>query len=170
MDSWTIDLSGPEGISDADLASAITVLNAELARRAVVSSDPIALTEVGFELGFDDKGRAKDPWILDNILIVPGSKQDKSASTHKCRFVRIGSAWVWESPAKFSDVVRYPPGPRGQMRSVTLTTVSEGDAIDVIESRSRVGTHELMSVTSYIVRNGSLFMVSARSVRPDHDR
>lgn len=170
MESWTVDLNQPEQVSDADLTAALEVLNAELARRSEEASDPDSLTELGFERGFDDRGRARDPWLQDHILVVPGSKQDRSASSHRCRFVRIGAHWVWESPARFADTVRYPPGPRGQMRSITLATVNEGDAIDVIESRSRTGSHELMAVTSYLVRSGKLEVVSSRTVRPEHDR
>ena len=168
--SWNIDLSDPNSISDADLASGLEILAGERHRRSLAAADPAALTEQGFTDLFDQKGAAKTPTLTGGVLVAAGSKIDRSAMSHVCRFVRVGKDWVWESPNRFNDAVHYVPGAKQHMQSITLVTVAEGDAVDLIESRTRSGLHELVSVASYIVRSGTLELVSTRSVQSGSHR
>ena len=168
--TWSIDLDQPDAITDADLTDAIVVLTAEQRRRAVASADLDALTELGFDQGFDAEGKALDPWIEAGVLVVPGSKRDRSASSHNCRFARVGDRWVWEHPDRLLDTIRSVDGPRRLMRSVTLVPLAEGDKVDVLDSRTRAAVHELVAVRSFSVTAGRLELVDSRAVRVDRHR
>ena len=160
-----LDLSDPVSISDATLQDALIVLQAEQARRSLERADVPALIEDGFNRGFDANGEALDPWVRDGILVAPGVKTDRSASSHVCAFVRVGNHWVWEAPDRVEDVVRSSAGTRQQMRSVTLVAIAEGVGVDRIQSKARTGSHELSGVRSFVVREGKLELVSARAVK-----
>lgn len=170
MDNFVIDLTDPSKLTGSEITRALVVLMAEQQERAIANADPVALIEQGFELGFDSKGLPKDPWVVQGILVAPGAKVDKSAMSHNCAFARVGPSWVWEHEAKIEDSVRYIPGARQQMRSVTLIALNEGDAIDLIASRTRSGVHELTGVRSFVYEADALDLVSARTVRADNHR
>lgn len=157
-------------LSDRELVDLITVLTAEQGRRALERADVDALVSDGFERGFDPKGAATDPWLVQGILVAPGVKTDRSTTAHSCTFVRVDNAWVWEARERIDDVVRHLPGPRTQMRSITLVAAPEGTSIDRISSKARHGVHELVEVRSYVVQAGELVLVSARAVSPNAHR
>lgn len=159
-----IDLADPESIGDADLVRALLMLTLEQRRRAVAAADVGALVEEGFRVGFRSDGLPADPWMVSGMLLCAGGKVERSALSHRCAFVRVGSAWVWESDEKVEDVIRYVPGRTHQMRSVSLVPAFEGLALDLVEARTRQGVHELVGVRSFVVDGGELVLVSARSV------
>lgn len=170
MERFVLDLTDPSTLSGEVIIDALVVLRAEQSRRALASADPLALIEDGFRRGFDSKGLPKDPWMTDGILVAPGAKLDKSAMSHLCGFVRISGSWVWEAANKVEDDVRHLPGPRQQMRSVTLVAVPDGEAVDLVLCRTRAGVHELTGVRSFVVTGGTLELISARTVRVDGHR
>jgi hypothetical protein len=159
-----VDLANPLGIRDIDLTRAIAVLSAEQHRRSVERCDPAALVDVGFATGFASNGMPKDPWLAGGILLCPGAKLDRSAMSHRCAFVRIDATWVWEHPDLLEDVVRHLPGAQSRMQSVSLVPVGEDCAVDLVEARTRNGVHELVGVRSFTVTEGTLLLVSQRSV------
>jgi hypothetical protein len=164
MSDDVVDLSDPERIDDGALARAIAVLRAEQQRRSVERADPDALVEEGFTAGFLANGMPQDPWLRSGVLVCPGAKIDRSVMNHRCAFVRIGEKWVWEHADRLEDTVRYLPGAQNRMQSVTLVPVGEGEAVDLVEARTRQGVHELVGVRSFVVEDGLLVLVSARSV------
>ena len=159
-----LDLGAVSQWPEDDLRRALIVVQAELQRRAVERADPAALVERGFADGFQTSGLPRDPWIVNGILVAPGAKIDKSAMSHRCAFVRIGSSWIWEQDDLLEDSVRHLPGARGRMQSVSLLPIGEGVAVDLVEARTRNGVHELVGVRSFTVENGELQLVSARAV------
>lgn len=163
-DKDLIDLAALELVTDADLARALLVVRSEILRRGVRDCDPAALVSEAFERGFLESGLPKDPWIEGGILVAPGAKIDRSAMSHRCAFVRIGTHWVWEHPDLVDDSVRYLPGPQQRMQSVSLVPLADGDQIDLVQARTRSGVHELVGVRSFSVEDGSLVLVSARAV------
>jgi hypothetical protein len=170
MERFMIDLTDPSRLSGEEINRALIVLRAEQSQRAYLNADPVALIDEGFKRGFDSKGLPRDPWVIDGVLVAPGAKIDKSAMAHVCGFVRIGSSWVWEHADKVEDDIRYIPGPRQQMRSVTLVALADGESVDLVLCRTRAGVHELTGVRSYIVTNGDLELISSRNVRVDGHR
>lgn len=159
-----IDVANPLGLSDAEITRALAVLAAEQRRRSVERCDPAALVDLGFANGFATNGMPKDPWLVGGILVCPGAKLDRSAMNHRCAFARIDASWVWEHPDLLEDVVRHLPGPQSRMQSVSLVPVGEDTAVDLVEARTRNGVHELVGVRSFTVTEGSLLLVSQRSV------
>lgn len=159
-----LDLARPELLDDDTLARALLVLNGETHRRALERADLEALVVEGFEQGFSEQG-VLDPWLHGGVLVAPGFKLDRSSVSHICSFVRVCDRWVWECATRLQDDIRYVPGPRRLMRSVTLAVVSDGDSVDVITSRMRNGQHELTGVRSYVVKHGALVLVSQRAVK-----
>lgn len=153
------------------LAGVLDAVQRESSRRALERCDPGSLIAQGFDTGFSQKGLPKDPYIRSGIIVCLGGKVDRSAMSHECAFIRVNSAWVWESPDKFEDVIRHLPGPRSAMRSVSLVTAREGMALDLVSAKLRMGVHQLTSVRSFEVIDGALALVSARAVSSvDHRR
>lgn len=150
-------------LPDRDLADLMLLVNAEQQRRAVAGGDPAALTETGFREGFSTPPAVMDPWVTGGILVAPGGRFDRGASSHRCTFVKVGGVWVWEHPAKISDEIRRP-GARDGMRSVTLVALNEGDRVDMVSARSRGGVHTMTSVRSFEYRAGDLHLVASRAV------
>lgn len=158
---------GPDEIvnlSDGDLSRLIIALNGEQSRRALEGAEIGALIEEGFIKGFREREGVNEPWLVQGILIAPGIKIEKSSSSHTCSFVRVDQRWVWEANDKVEDVIRYLPGARSQMRSITLVATPEGSTVDKISSKARNGVHQLVEVRSYIVRGEKLELVSARAI------
>ena len=153
------------GLSDTDLERLVLAAQDEVARRRLDQADIPALVESGFRDGFTTKGMPKDPWVHAGIVICPGARVDVSAMRHDCAFGHLGETWVWEYPDRIEDVVRTIPGPRTQMRSVTLLVAHEGLELDVIVSQARTGVHQMKQVRSFVVRGGQLELVTARTPR-----
>lgn len=161
---FVLDLEDLPGVSDESLRRALLVLRAEEARRSLERAEPAALVDEGFSRGFLPNGMVKDPWITGGILVCPGAKIDRSTMSHRCGFVRVDSSWVWEHPDLLEDVVRHIPGPQSRMHSVSLVPVGEQCAVDLVEARTRNGVHELVGIRSFTVTDGTLLLVSQRSV------
>lgn len=158
----------PEDVAAAtegDLLGLLEVVRAELASRALARADIPAMVEDGFARGFLASGMPDDPWLHEGLLVCPGAKVDKSAMAHTCAFVRVDDAWVWEADGVVEDVVRYLPGPKTRMRSVSVVTAPPGTAVDLVSARTRSGVHELVGVRSFVVDGDRLELVSARAVR-----
>jgi hypothetical protein len=157
-------------LEDSELVSLAASIAEEIRRRAMLRGDLPALLENGFARGFGQKNTVSDPWVVEGILVAPGGKFDRSATSHLCTFVRVKDRWVWESSEKLEDEIRRPQGAAQSMCSVTLVVLHEGDQVDVLTSRARAGVHELQSVRSFVYQNGDLVMVNARTVRTSQHR
>lgn len=168
-----VDLGDPstlERIEDDELGALLGLLLEEQKRRAVEAGDVNALIEEGFAKGFTAKGEAREPWMQAGLLVCPGGRLDKSGTSHTCGFVHIGEDWVWETPDKVYDEVRTIPGPRPQMRSVTVVGAYEGMEVDFITSRTRGGAHERIAAKSFVVKAGTLEAVSVRTSKASSHR
>lgn len=157
-------------LSDAQLSGLGAQVAAEQQSRAVAEADPEALTELGFAEGFKSNGLPIDPWMVNGVLVCPGSKIDKSATSHDCAFANVGGDWIWECGDLLLDTVRYVPGPKTQMRSVSLVAAYEGLAVDLVASKLKTGVHQMQSVRSFVVTGGKLQLVQARARTADHGR
>lgn len=166
----TLDGMNLAALDEGQLIHLAALVGDELRRRALERGDLPELIDDAFERGFGSGTTVKDPWVRDGLLVAPGGKFEKSASSHRCTFVRVQDQWVWESSQRIQDEIRNVPGPGSSMRSVTLVTVNEGDKVDVLSSRTRGGVHELMEVRSFLYRGGELEMVTARTVRTSGHR
>jgi hypothetical protein len=138
---------------------------------AVAQGDEDALIEEGFAEGFDAKGNARQPWIIGEVLVCPGSIVAKSATSHECFFVKIEDEWVWQSPEKFADVIRhFGESPRQHQRSVTLVAALEGMALDYVRAKKRRDGHQGISGSSFVIRAGGLEHISTRATKPAEHR
>ena len=153
------------GLTDADLERFILAARDELTRRRLDAADIPALIELGFRDGFTAKGLPRDPWVHAGVVICPGARVDVSAMRHDCAYVHLEEVWVWEYPEQLEDVVRTLPGPRPQMRSISLLVAHEGMELDLIVSQARTGVHQMKQVRSFVVRDGRLELVTARTPR-----
>lgn len=160
------------GWSDDELADVIALAMHEQMRRAVDACDPDALVELGFAEGFKSDGMPVEPWLAGGIVVCPGAKIDKSASSHQCAFVAVGDDWVWEYEDRLADVIRHLPGvgSRQKMQSVSLVVAHEGLELDFVVSKMSAGTHQMCEVRSFVIEAGELKLVNARSRRPDRHR
>ena len=153
-------------ISDSELSELLALVRAEVQSRAIAAADPTALAELGFQDGFRADGLPRDPWITNGVLVCPGARIDKSASSHDCGFVRIDDEWVWESESKIDDVVRNVAARKVQMRSVTLVAAMDGMTVDLIYATARTGVHKMKSSRSFVVNGNELELVSTRTPNP----
>lgn len=150
-----------------ELASEV---NAELARRLLEGSDLAAITEQAFTRSFD-RGVNVEPHVTeDGLLVCPGVKLDRSSLSHECCFTHIGENWSWEHPEKLHDEIRYIPGARTTMRSITILPAFEGLEFDVVTSKMRSGTHEMRQVRSYVIKDGLAQIVATRTPRINRHR
>jgi hypothetical protein len=156
----------PANLSDVELAELLMQLRAEQQDRAIKASDPEALIELGFREGFRSDGLPRDPWIVNGILVCPGARIDKSASSHDCGFARVDDKWVWEADGKIEDVVRNTMNRRAQMRSVTLVAIDDTTVVDLIYATCRTGAHKLKSARSFSVTAAGLVLDSERTPAP----
>lgn len=153
----------PSSLSDLELVAVASAVAAEQHRRALEAADIDAIVKQAFVDGFTAQGLPRDPWLQSGLLICPGARVDKSATSHECGFVSIGDTWVWESPDKVLDSVRHLPGPRPVMRSVSVCTPWEGMELDLVISKMRTGVHSMKQVRSFVVHDGALELVAARA-------
>ncbi len=152
-----------------ELGTAVLAIRSELSSRMLREGDLTAVTEEAFSTMFASDGLPTDPVLRSGMLVCAGGKVDRSAMSHRCRFVRVSGGWVWENQEVLSDVVRHAQGPRRSMRSVTLVPALPGDEVDVVSCRTRNAVHELVSVRSFVVGVDELTLVSSRAVgRTDH--
>ena len=102
--------------------------------------------------------------MLDRMIIVPGSKVERSKLSHDCRFTKIGDSWSWDSPEREAHVIRNQQGAKTIMQTVTLVPAREGLGIDIIGQQMRTGAHRVREVHSYEFKAGELVLVSARAI------
>ena len=156
----------PAALTDIELSEILLQLRAEQQDRAIKSCDPDALVELGFREGFRADGLPRDPWIVNGILVCPGARLDKSASSHDCGFVRVNDKWVWEADGKIEDVVRNTMNRRAQMRSVTLVAIDDTTVVDLVYATCRTGVHKLKSARSFSIKASELVLDSERTPAP----
>lgn len=152
-----------ETLDDAGLGVVLEAATAELRRRAVAQGDLGAIIDTGFERGFDRAGVARAPYLEGLVLVCPGSKLASSALAHKCRFVAVGDAWVWEADALLADEIR--PRDRHSTQSISLVVATEGLEFEVVSSRARSGTHERIAAEAYRIVDGRVVSLGVRAGR-----
>ncbi|MDA8314306.1 MAG: hypothetical protein M0010_03910 [Actinomycetota bacterium] len=120
-----------------------------------------------FARGFDRSGRALLPVVEDGVLWCFGHAKG-SGARHRCRFVAVDGAWVWEHRCLIVDVVRFGVGAgaleprhrqlrRGRpMRSVSAIGAEEGALVEVVDAVERLGRHVATGVARLVVRDGAL--------------
>jgi hypothetical protein len=144
-------------LSDRELTALAEGIKAEQQCRALASEDLGALVENAFASGFDGRGMAVDPWLTPGGLVVcPGSMVQRSRQSHRCRFVAVGDAWVWESPERVLDEIRPLHDGHESLQTVTLLAGWDGLVLDVITSRCRAGAHSRDSALALEVSGGRL--------------
>lgn len=168
--SETIDLGALAGYDDRTLSRASLILSLELKSRALANCDPDALIDEYFKEGFNSKEMPKDPVLFAGVLVCMGAKLDKSVMSHNCAFVRVSNSWSWEHGDLIKDEIRYLPGPKNRMQSVSLIPVVDGTAVDLVESKTMNSVHKLVGVKSYVVEGNDLILVSSRKVNANHSR
>lgn len=154
-------------LSDEDLSAVAEAVKATQIERALDAGDVDSLVLLGFRDGFSSKGVALMPWIVDSMLIVPGSLSCKIGKTsHECVFVRVGDSWSWESGDLVLDKIENTSdGQVSVQRSISVFAAFDGLEFEVIVSRFRGGGHKMVSGSSYIVKAGVISPVGFRSGR-----
>ena len=144
-----------------EMAEAVRQVQIE---RALDRGDHDAIIARAFEVGFGRDGLAEQPWIEADVLVCPGGLISKSRSSHRCRFVSVDDAWVWDSGLLMREDKRSTPGAQDGFRAVALLPVVDGMEVDVVSGRARSTGHSVEHVVSYEVRGGELVEVSQRNV------
>jgi hypothetical protein len=156
-------------IADAtteQLHATISAMSGELHDRALAGGDLDALVEQAFLDGFTANGVPLMPWIHDGILVCPGYRKARSASSHDCSFVSLDGTWVWAAPNKLVDAMRDVPGAKSHRCSITLVVAQEGMQVDAVTSKSRAGGGcQMVSAQSFQVRGPELVHVTTRTMR-----
>lgn len=162
-------------LDDETLAMLVSVIREEQRGRALAIGDPDAVADSAFTIGFDRTGLARDPWLVDGVVICPGGKVHRSKMAHRCRFVHVtdGSweGWVWEHFDSVIDLVRYPAGfGDGTMQSMTLIPAVDGIELDVVTSKATTAGHAREKVSSFRVERGELVSIptSGRNTPQGH--
>jgi hypothetical protein len=149
-------------LDDLELATLAEAVKDEQRRRALAVEDLSAVLEDAFSNGFDGRGMAVDPWLTPGGLVVcPGSMVQRSRQSHRCRFVAVGDAWVWESPERVIDEVRPLLDGHDSLQTVTLLAGWDGLVLDVVTSRCRSGVHTRDSSVAFEVLRSALVPCSA---------
>ncbi len=158
------------GYSEADLAKLSYATWHAMLDKARDRGDRDVEISDAFDSSFPGKDKLGImPWLVDGILWSPGSRQDKSAQKHVCRFIRVGHGdkdfWVWEHPGCVVDEVRRETsGAKIFQHSITLVAVEQGASVDVITSNSVGGVHQVQRVDSFKVKGPELEKISTRRV------
>ena len=153
--------------TDAQIAVTIAALVEEQKRRALEGGDLDALANEAFEgPGFDRRGLANLPYLRDGLLICPGVKSEKSASSHDCTFVSVDDNWVWDHPDTAYTTMRQLPGQKVVRQTVAIIPAYEGMEIDVVHSTARSGPCQMKSARIFTVTGGILVETGARSRSP----
>lgn len=158
-------------MDDADLSEVAAMVMEIQRTRALESEDLDAVVEHAFEVGFDHRGMAGDPWITPGGLVVcPGAKIHRSKANHRCRFVAVGDTWVWDSADRVVDELRRLPDDRDSIQTVTVLAAFDGLVIEVVTSKASGGRHERQAAVAYEVRAGELTPTSLRSTPSSDER
>lgn len=136
----------------------------EVRRRAVESGSEEAIISAAFETGFGRDGLGVLPWIEGPFVVCPGGLLSPGRTSHRCRFVSVNDAWVWDCAELVCEEKRSSPGARDGFRAVALVPAHEGLALDVVSGRLRSGQHSVEKVISCEVRRGELVQVAQRTV------
>lgn len=151
-------------LTDDDVHHLAEVVRQVQVERAVDAGDHDAIVAEAFEQGFGRDGLGVDPWVEGNLVVCPGALVSKSRTSHRCRFVSVDDAWVWDSGLLLREDKRSSPGRDEGFRAVALVPLVDGTELDVVTGRARAGGHAVEHVTSYEVRGGELVEVSQRDV------
>jgi hypothetical protein len=160
MNSLDAILEKVSSLSIAELDSLRMVCIEEISQRTVDNSDTGLVIASAFE--FFPSGLALEPYIKNGFLVAIGYKYEKGKNSHSCSFLNVGSNWVWEHPDKIQDMIKGVPGKAG-MRSVTLLPALEGLELDQITMKMRSGVHEVKTVSSFQIINGSVVKTASRN-------
>lgn len=132
--------------------------------RAMARGDLDSVIAHAFEVGFGRDGLAVPPWVEGDVVVCPGGLIARSRVNHRCRFVSVNDAWVWDCAELIREDKRSTPGRDDGFRAVALVPALAGLCLDVVSGRARAGQHSVEAVTSLEVRNGELIEVSQRVV------
>ena len=159
------------GLDRQELSDLATLVRDEQRRRALAAEDLDAVVADAFERGFDGRGMAVDPWVTPGgLLVCPGSKIHRSKQAHRCRFVAVGDAWVWEAAERVTDELRRLPDRSDSIQTVTLLAAVDGLVVDVVTSKASGGAHTRESAVAFEVRAGELESVAPTSSATSHGR
>ena len=159
MDSLNDILEKVSSLSIAELDSLRMVCIEEISQRTVDSSDTGLVISAAFEAF--PSGLNIEPYVMNGFLVAIGYKYEKGKHSHSCSFLNVGSSWVWEHPDKIQDLIKGVSDKSG-MRSVTLLPALEGLELDQITMKMRGGIHEVKSVSSFQIINGSVVKIASR--------
>lgn len=148
-------------LSDVELSGVAEAVAAEQRSRASAQGDLSALVDDVFRTGFDSQGMARAPWLVGGVLVCPGSKVGATPASHRCRFVAIGDAWVWESRDVLLDEMRQV----GNGRTHTVTLIAAFDGLEgwTVTSKARSGRHERQQADGFRVEGGQLVTTEIRA-------
>lgn len=158
------------GLSDVELVDAAWQVQQEQQSRALKGGDVEAVADQAFDDWFSGTKLSFDPVIEHGVLLCPGGKDDKSQHAHDCSFVHVDGYWVWDYPGLLIDEVRYLPGKKTRMRSVTILPALEGLELDVVVAQLRNGQHQRKERRSFQIQRGELMSVPSRSQVPQSHR
>ena len=134
--------------------------------RAVAAGDHDHIIDLAFDEGFGSDGLGHPPWVQGEVIVTPGAIVNKSKANHRCRFVSVNDAWVWDSFEVIREDKRSLPGKHEGFRAVALLPILNGMTLDVVTGRARAGQHQVDHVISYKVKRGKLVEIAQRTVKP----
>lgn len=155
-------------MDDGELHDVAEVVRQVQIERAIGHGDDDAIIASAFETGFGRDGLGVLPWVEGSVVVCPGGMVSKSRTSHKCRFVSVDDAWIWESSLLLREDKRSSPGTDEGFRAVALLPVVDGTGLDVVSGKARQGQHSVEHVVSYEIRGGELVEVSQRTVINRH--
>lgn len=165
-------------LDDRQLAELAAAAQAEQRRRAVEEGDAAAVADAAFAGAFDGSGVARNPSIVNGLLVCPGSLvgSSKPGGSHDCVFVFATEAgdegaWVFEHRERAADLIRHTSiRGRDVQQSVTVLPATEGLTVQRIVSKARGGRHERQSVTAWKVTGGALVSAHPDPVNTTNSR
>mgnify|MGYP006274264351 CR=1 FL=1 len=160
--SWDINLENLSLLSDEELKRIKLVIDQESLERSKAtlnSKDSISALEANFSSLL-----CSEPEIRDGALYAYGAKRKTSANNHICKFVSVNDKWAWESPSLIESSSRYADSD-SKLQTLAIVQISDGDRVDVIESKANIIGHKAKKISSYTVKNGLLVKVSSRSIK-----
>ena len=159
--------------TDLELAYTIAELLDEQRRRALAGGDLVEIANECFDTrGFDGRGTPRAAYVRDGLLVCPGAKLEKSASSHDCTFVSVDDVWVWEHGEIVLDERRQlPGGQRVIHQTVTILPALEGMEFDVVSSTARSGGPcQMKTARSFKISHGELLETRTRARAPQGHR
>lgn len=151
-------------LADDEVAALLSACRAELRDRAVRAGDPEEVANAAFSHAFGRDGLGIQPYVLDGLLVCPGSVQGTSPHRHTCRFVSVDDVWVWQHDDVLADVVT-PDGDHSQ-RSVTVLPAEPGVEVDLVTSKKTMSGHQMHRCETFTVTADGLEHVGTRRKQP----